>query len=414
MRAETLGPVATAQTLSSPLVITAAEPATQAGQEIVVAEGQKLRFALDAVSPQAGPLHCVWLLNGQEQARGRSWTYQPQFDEGGPMLKDVTGRVTDGANHTAERRWRVRVHEVNRPPTITVAFPPVETLVIAAGEEQPFAVEAADPDTGDRLAYVWVLDGRQVARGPRWRFRAPSAPPSQPYHRLTVKVSDARGLEQRRGWNLVVKRPLLPPRVMETQPSEVVVLPSLRLSEGGDAEERRKEQKARTQLAQMGVSWSGTALIESAAKGDTRAVELFLTAGMSPNAQDESGGTPLMAAAMTDHTALLQVLLDRGADVNTKDAEGWTALMYAAWTGHTAATEVLLDRGTDVNTKDAEGWTALMYAAWTGHTAVVQALLHGGADANATNNAAETVLMAAARQDDTKIVHLLKQAGARE
>jgi hypothetical protein len=288
--------VATVQTLSSPLVITAAEPATQAGQEIMVAEGQKLRFALDVVSPQAGPLHCIWLLNGQEQAQGRTWTYQPQFDEGGPTLKDVTGRITDGANHMAERRWRVRVREVNRPPTITAAFPPAETLEIAAGEEQPFAVEAADPDTGDRLAYLWVLDGRQVARGPRWRFRVPSTPTARTHHLLTVKVSDTRGLEQRRGWNLVAKRPLLPPQVMETQPPEVVVLPSLRLSEGGDAEERRKEQEARTQLAQRGVSWSGTALIESAAKGDTRAVELFLTAGMSPNAQDESGGTPLMAA----------------------------------------------------------------------------------------------------------------------
>jgi hypothetical protein len=120
--------VAVEETLPQRLVITAAEPATKSGQEIIVAEGQQLTFALDAASPQAGPLHGVWLLNGQEQARGRTWTYQPQFDEGGPTLKEVTGRVTDGANHTAERSWRVRVRDVNRPPTITAVFPPIETL----------------------------------------------------------------------------------------------------------------------------------------------------------------------------------------------------------------------------------------------------------------------------------------------
>ncbi len=146
-------------------------------------------------------------------------------------------------------------------------------------------------------------------------------------------------------------------------------------------EEHRKSEEARTQLGQMGRSYSGTTLIESAENGDTPMVELLLTAGMSPQA---------------------------------KDPKGWTALMYAAWNGHTATVWALLDRGADVNAKDSEGWTALMYAAWNGHTATVHALLDRSADANAKDNEGETVLTAATRQGDSEIVKLLKQAGARE
>jgi hypothetical protein len=38
------------------------------------------------------------------------------------------GRVCYDLLNTAERSWRVRVRDVNRPPTITAAFLPIETL----------------------------------------------------------------------------------------------------------------------------------------------------------------------------------------------------------------------------------------------------------------------------------------------
>jgi hypothetical protein len=122
-----LAPTPTASTLP---VITITEPAIESGQELAVAEGQKLRFAIAAASSQVGPLQYVWLLNGQEQARGPTWTYQPQFDEGGLQPKVVTVRVTDQGHHTAERSWQVGVREVNRPPIITAVSPPVETLEV--------------------------------------------------------------------------------------------------------------------------------------------------------------------------------------------------------------------------------------------------------------------------------------------
>ena len=179
-------------------------------------------------------------------------------------------------------------------------------------------------------------------------------------------------------------------------------------------EEHRKSEEARTQLGQMGRSYSGTTLIESAENGDTPMVELLLTAGMSPQAKDPKGWTALMYAAWNGHTATVWALLDSGADVNAKNETGGTALIMAAMGGYTATVYALLNRGADVNAKDSEGWTALMYAAWNGHTATVHALLDRSADANAKDNEGETVLTAATRQGDSEIVKLLKQAGARE
>jgi len=179
-------------------------------------------------------------------------------------------------------------------------------------------------------------------------------------------------------------------------------------------EEHRKSEEARTQLGQMGRSYSGTTLIESAENGDTPMVELLLTAGMSPQAEHPKGWTALMYAAWNGHTATVWALLDRGADVKAKNETGGTALIMAAMGGYTATVHALLNRGADVNAKDSEGWTALMYAAWNGHTATVHALLDRSADANAKDNEGETVLTAATRQGDSEIVKLLKQAGARE
>lgn len=228
-KAEKQWTVAVVKALPQPPVITRVTPTAQ---EVRVAEGQKLTFALDATSPQAGPLQYVWFLDGHEQGRGRTWTYRPQFDEGGPTLKEVTGRVTDRDNHTVERHWQMGVQDVNRPPLITAASPAGDTLEVTAGEEQSFSVKAADPDAGDRLVYVWLLDGQEVARGPQWRFRMPAAPAAKTPHQVEVKVSDTGGLKNRLVWNIVTKVPPPPPRIVSVQPPEVVSPPALPLSEG--------------------------------------------------------------------------------------------------------------------------------------------------------------------------------------
>jgi hypothetical protein len=77
-------------------------------------------------------------------------------------------------------------------PRIVSRHPRVERVDVIEGGAVDFDVRATD-DPGDRLRYTWLLDGRPVARAPRWRFVAPSAA-SATEHAVEVRVSDAAGL----------------------------------------------------------------------------------------------------------------------------------------------------------------------------------------------------------------------------
>ena len=156
-------------------------------QALIVAEGQTVEFAIEATTAQTEPLQYVWFLDGHEQAQGPRWVYQPQFDDGGSSLKDVTVRVADRERHTVERSWQVRVHDVNRPPALVSLSPPVSSVEITAGTKHRFSLEAVDPDTDDRLTYVWVLDGQEVAQGQTWEF-APAATVMRSDSNVTVTV----------------------------------------------------------------------------------------------------------------------------------------------------------------------------------------------------------------------------------
>jgi serine/threonine protein kinase/ankyrin repeat protein len=208
------------------------------------------------------------------------------------------------------------------------------------------------------------------------------------------------------------------------------------------------QEEARIKLQQMGVSYSVEAYEESVRKGDTKAVELFLAAGMNPNYKDTEGQTALIAAAVLGHAAIIQALIVNGADVNAKNKNGETALMGAAFRGQTnivqmliakganvneardkdgltalmmaanagqiATVQVLIANGADVNAKSHSGNTALIHAAHEGHTATVQALIANGADVNAKGKGlwGRTALRIAVRKGHTEIVHLLERAGA--
>ncbi len=59
---------------------------------------------------------------------------------------------------------------------------------------------------------------------------------------------------------------------------------------------------ARTEIEQMGYNYNESNFIESAKKGDIKAVKLFLAEGIDINAQNERGQTALMRAAEYQHT----------------------------------------------------------------------------------------------------------------
>nr|MDQ3746042.1 ankyrin repeat domain-containing protein [Acidobacteriota bacterium] len=172
------------------------------------------------------------------------------------------------------------------------------------------------------------------------------------------------------------------------------------------------ELAARAKLADKEIPYTEDAFDSAVEAGDTGAVDLFLAAGMRPDAADAAGRTPLINAASKGHDQISRKLLSRGADVNARDRAGSTALMEAAQGDHRETARVLLEAGADVNLKDGDGQTALMRAASRGHTEVVRMLLNRGARVDARDKTGRDALTWAEINDKRDVVDLLKKAGA--
>jgi hypothetical protein len=201
-------------------LLTRITPQQEPGQELRVAEGQNVTFAVEARSPANSPLHFTWLLNGVERGKNKRWTYKPDFDEGEPQAKEVKVVVTDDEDHSIEHGWRVLVKDVDRPPKIITSVPSADTVSAATGSVVDFSVEAADPDKEDRLAYVWSLDGREVGRGQRWQFKVPAGAEAAARYRVAAEAVDQNNLRDRVVWNVTVKSPGAPPRIIDIQPRD--------------------------------------------------------------------------------------------------------------------------------------------------------------------------------------------------
>jgi predicted Ser/Thr protein kinase len=172
------------------------------------------------------------------------------------------------------------------------------------------------------------------------------------------------------------------------------------------------ELAARAKLADKEIPYTEDAFASAVEAGDTGAVDLFLAAGMRPDAADVAGRTPLISAASKGHDQISRKLLSRGADVNARDRAGSTPLMEAAQGDHRETARVLLEAGADVNLKDGDGQTALMRAASRGHTEIVRMLLNRGARVDARDKTGRDALTWAEINDKRDVVDLLKKAGA--
>ncbi len=182
-------------------------------------------------------------------------------------------------------------------------------------------------------------------------------------------------------------------------------------------------QEARAALEGMGLPFSGDAFLNQVALNNVAAVQLFLQAGIDPNARDGQGVTPLIAAAARGHGAIVKLLLDNGADVNARETQfGGTPLIHAVRGGpaetvrlhrgkkrskkvtgvagkdNTEIVRLLLGKkGADLEVRDAkEGRTALLWAARYDQPDTVQALLDKGADPQAKDKQGNTALALAA------------------
>jgi ankyrin repeat protein len=145
----------------------------------------------------------------------------------------------------------------------------------------------------------------------------------------------------------------------------------------------------------------------SVARGDIRAVEGHLAAGLPVDLLAADGLAPLHWAFAQKDTAIAELLIGRGSPVDVRSAEGATPLMTEVQHGKRDKVSFLLDRGADVNAVDLRGFSSLHRAAEVGNLELTRLLLDRGArpDVNAQGH---TPLSLAEQRGHGEVVNLLK------
>ncbi|WKJ88686.1 ankyrin repeat domain-containing protein [Methylomonas montana] len=197
-------------------------------------------------------------------------------------------------------------------------------------------------------------------------------------------------------------------------------------------------EKSRAQIVQMGMQFDANTFVERAKANDVQAVEMFLRAGMSADAENDENQSALKVAAAHGHFDLVKLLIDKGADVvkaiswaaaygqkqildymlerNSDQAAINNALFGAVGTEYTDTVQLLLDKGADANAVDQDSGISVLIDAVDGneqHTEQVKLLLSKGADVNLKGDETQpSALFVAAGKFNAELVDLLLAQGA--
>jgi len=165
---------------------------------------------------------------------------------------------------------------------------------------------------------------------------------------------------------------------------------------------------ARKQLADLQLDFTPDNFVMTAIHGDTKAVELFITAGMDVNVSPDKGMSALVGASGEGNMDVMKLLIRKGAKVDAKNNyAGVPALLLAAVNGKEEAVKLLVQAGANVNETDNDGHTPLIEAAGKGHAQIVKFLLENHADPNVKDAKGLTAL---GYTDNSEIIQLLRQA----
>lgn len=175
----------------------------------------------------------------------------------------------------------------------------------------------------------------------------------------------------------------------------------------GDVEASKKAA-----IEQQGYAFSPKGFVQSAEKGDNKAVLLFLSSGVDIDTRDEHGWTPLMISTFNGREEVATLLIRSGADVHAKDTAGYGPLHWAAFNGYSSVIKLLLEKRAKVNERSNHGWTPLLQAATRGHLLAAGQLIAGGADVNLPSSDGWTPLHKAAANGHIEMVKLLLAKGA--
>lgn len=137
-------------------------------------------------------------------------------------------------------------------------------------------------------------------------------------------------------------------------------------------------ERARQILEKWGFPFTADHFVRSAYIFNNKALELFLIAGMDPDAVSQSGKTALQQAALKNNAQAVKLLLDYGANPHLRNQQGHTALDIALARKNAGATKTLLSC---INKPDIpEINLAFLKLTSAGDTQMVQAMLDGGVD----------------------------------
>ena len=152
------------------------------------------------------------------------------------------------------------------------------------------------------------------------------------------------------------------------------------------------KERYRKQLEGKGIEFSTEVFLERIGIENREVIELFLKAGMDPNAEGKYGETALMLAAVYHNKEFVDLLVAHGARVNAKNNEGYSALMFIASQGNSDMAEFLVRKGADVDAQNNYGETPLMLAILNDHIDMARLLLEKGADVEKKNTMGHSAL----------------------
>ena len=173
---------------------------------------------------------------------------------------------------------------------------------------------------------------------------------------------------------------------------------------------QNEQQQALGKIQSTGSPFTVTEFNNYICSGNISMVELYLKAGINPNATDKDGLTPLDYAANADNPAIFKMLFRHGAKLNPASNRPVFRAVYA---GKITNVKILDKHRANLNAKMQNGFTPLVATIISGHTEIADYLLRRGYRINYNDFSDNLSFTLAAGTGDLPQVKRLSGKGAK-